>query len=467
MSTSSVSNAIATPLTSTTGSSTFATDLQNSVNRALQIASLPMQTLQADQSTADSHISELSQLGGLFSSLQTSLQSLASGAGSNAMSASVADPSVLQANLSGSPLPGTYTVDVLNPGSESSAMSNPTSTPVTDPSSQNISPSTQFTLTVNGQTYNIQPPAPAQSLNSLATAINSSGAPVTAVVVNIGSPSSPDYRLVIQSTNLGNVPIQLNDGPNNTGTNLMSSLATGTDGSYTVNGQPPAGISTNTATVTVAPGLNVTIQNAGTTSITVSPSLGSVTSALSSFVNAFNAAVSEVQKNFGTNGGALVGDSAVLSMQQALNQLASYTAPSGSVTSLSQLGVEFTQQGALTFNQSAISNLSSSQINGALSFLGDPNSGGFLQFATTTLNSITDPSTGIVASETQTLQNQVQQDQQKITTDQQQLNQLQQNLQSQMAAANALIATLQQQSSFLQGMFQYATSNNPYAGTAG
>ena len=467
MSTSSVSNAIATPLTSTTGSSTFATDLQNSVNRALQIASLPMQTLQADQSTANSHISELSQLGGLFSSLQTSLQSLASGAGSNAMSASVADPSVLQANLSGSPLPGTYTVDVLNPGSESSAMSNPTSTPVTDPSSQNISPSTQFTLTVNGQTYNIQPPAPAQSLNSLATAINSSGAPVTAVVVNIGSPSSPDYRLVIQSTNLGNVPIQLNDGPNNTGTNLMSSLATGTDGSYTVNGQPPAGISTNTATVTVAPGLNVTIQNAGTTSITVSPSLGSVTSALSSFVNAFNAAVSEVQKNFGTNGGALVGDSAVLSMQQALNQLASYTAPSGSVTSLSQLGVEFTQQGALTFNQSAISNLSSSQINGALSFLGDPNSGGFLQFATTTLNSITDPSTGIVASETQTLQNQVQQDQQKITTDQQQLNQLQQNLQSQMAAANALIATLQQQSSFLQGMFQYATSNNPYAGTAG
>jgi len=286
-------------------------------------------------------------------------------------------------------------------------------------------------------------------------------------VVNIGSPSSPDYRLVIQSTNLGNVPIQLNDGPNNTGTNLMSSLATGTDGSYTVNGQPPAGISTNTATVTVAPGLNVTIQNAGTTSITVSPSLGSVTSALSSFVNAFNAAVSEVQKNFGTNGGALVGDSAVLSMQQALNQLASYTAPSGSVTSLSQLGVEFTQQGALTFNQSAISNLSSSQINGALSFLGDPNSGGFLQFATTTLNSITDPSTGIVASETQTLQNQVQQDQQKITTDQQQLNQLQQNLQSQMAAANALIATLQQQSSFLQGMFQYATRNNPYAGTAG
>ena len=224
MSTSSVSNAIATPLTSTTGSSTFATDLQNSVNRALQIASLPMQTLQADQSTANSDISELNQLGGLFSSLQTSLQSLASGAGSNAMSASVADPSVLQANLSGSPLPGTYTVDVLNPGSESSAMSNPTSTPVTDPSSQNISPSTQFTLTVNGQTYNIQPPAPAQSLNSLATAINSSGAPVTAVVVNIGSPSSPDYRLVIQSTNLGNVPIQLNDGPNNTGTNLMSSL---------------------------------------------------------------------------------------------------------------------------------------------------------------------------------------------------------------------------------------------------
>ena len=61
----------------------------------------------------------------------------------------------------------------------------------------------------------------------------------------------------------------------------------------------------------------------------------------------------------------------------------------------------------------------------------------------------------------------MQQDQTEITNDQDRLNTLQKNLQAQMAAANALIATLQQQTSFLQGMFQYSTSSNPYASTAG
>ena len=52
----------------------------------------------------------------------------------------------------------------------------------------------------------------------------------------------------------------------------------------------------------------------------------------------------EVQKNHGQNGGALTGDSSVLEMQNALMQLMNYTGSSGSITSLTQLGVGFTQQ---------------------------------------------------------------------------------------------------------------------------
>ncbi len=121
-----------------------------------------------------------------------------------------------------------------------------------------------------------------------------------------------------------------------------------------------------------------------------------------------------MQKNFGQNGGTLVGDSAVFNMQQALQQMITYSGSSGSITSLAQFGVEFTQQGTLTFNSSAISALSQSQISDALTFLGDPNSGGFLQYATNTLNSITDPTSGVIATETQTLQNQSQNDQTQI-----------------------------------------------------
>ena len=60
-----------------------------------------------------------------------------------------------------------------------------------------------------------------------------------------------------------------------------------------------------------------------------------------------------------------------------------------------------------------------------------------------------------------------QSDQNQINNDQAQLTLLQTNLQTQMAQANALIAQLQQQNTLLQGLFQYDTSNNPNASTAG
>ncbi len=205
----------------------------------------------------------------------------------------------------------------------------------------------------------------------------------------------------------------------------------------------------------------------GSTTVTVSSSLSSVSSELSSFVTAYNAAFAELEKNFGQNGGALVGDSSVLEMQDALQQMINYTGSGGSITSLAQLGVEFTQQGTLTFDSSAIAGLSQSQISDALTFLGGVNSGGFLQYANNTLNSITDPVSGAIATETQTLDNENSTDQTEITNDQAQITLMQTNLENQMAQANALIAALENQTTFLEGLFQADTSNNPNAAAAG
>ncbi len=457
MSTSPVTN----PLTTLTGSSTFASDLQSALNRAVAIASLPMQLLQADQSQLNGRASELGALASLFTNVQGSLQSLASSTSGGALGATVSDSSIVQANLTGTPLPGTYTVDVLDPGSSASAISVAPSTLVTDPSTQDISQSASFTLTVGAQTFTIQPQT--QSLNALAAAINSSGAPVHALVINLGSPAAADYRLVVQGSSLGDVAIQLNDGPND----LFTSLSAGSNASYTVNGQPPGGISTSSSTVTIAPGLNVTLQKGGIANVTVAASLNSVSTSLVAFVAAYNSAVAELQKNRGQNGGALTGDSVVLSMQQALRQIINYTGSSGSITSLTQLGVKFTQQGTLTLDSTALGNLSQSQITDALSFLGDPNAGGLLQFASHTLNGIVDPTEGLIATEAKAFQTQNVRDQQQIARAQARITQLQANLQAQMAKADALIATLQQQNTFLQGLFQFNTTNNPNGASAG
>ena len=453
---------VTNPLSTTTGGSSFSTDLQSSVNRALQIAALPAQLIQADLNQVTDQSQEISQFASLFTALQNSVQSLGSAASSGAQSVSVSDSGVVQATLAGSVLPGSYTINVLDPGSEASAMSVALQPPVTDPSGQSISQSDSYTLTVNGTTYTIQPAT--KNLNSLAQAINNSGAPVQAVIVNLGSPTSPDYRLVLQATALGDVSIELTDSNN---TALLNPLNTGSNASYTVNGQPPGGISSDSSIVAVAPGLNVTLKAQGTSVVTIAADAGNLASSLSSFANAFNSVVTEIQKNHGQNGGALTGNGVVLSLQQALQQLGQYTSSSGSITSLAQLGLEFTQQGTLTFDPNALKGLSQTQVNDALSFLGEPTSSGFLQYATNTLNGINDPLNGLIALQSQTFQTQIQNDQQRITDQQQRLAQLQQNLQAQMAKADALIAALQSQNTFLQGLFQFTTSNNPNARTAG
>jgi flagellar hook-associated protein 2 len=450
------------PQSTTTGSSSFSTDLQSAVTRALQIAALPSQLVQADMNTVSGESQELTQLSSLFGSLQTSLQSLSSATSTGTQTATPADPSIVQATLTGSALPGSYSVDVLNPGSESSAMSVALQPPVTDPTGQSISQSNSFTLTVNGTTYTIQPPS--QNLNSLAQAINDSGAPVQAVIVNLGSPSSPDYRLVLQATALGDGGIQLTDSNNNA---LLSTLNTGSNASYTVNGQPPAGISTSSSTVTIAPGLNVNLEAEGTTTVTVAASLSSVSNALSSFVGAYNSAVAEVQKNQGQSGGALTGNGIILTMQQVLEQLGAYSSGNSSITNLTQLGVTFTQQGTLSFDPTVIAGLSQTQMQDAMTFLGGPTTGGFLQFATNSLDSLTDPTSGAITLQNQEYTTETNNDQTKLTNDQNQLTQLQNNLNTQMAQANALIATLQNENTFLQGLFQADTSNNQNASSAG
>ncbi len=205
MSTSSIPS-----LGTTVGGSTFGPDLQNALNRAIAIASLPIQQLTSEQQQIQAQSTELTPSAGCLQLCSPICNRSLPEREAAAWRLSVSDQTVLQANLTGSSLQGSYTIQVLNPGSSSTAVSSAGSTPVTDPTSQNISSSTSFTLTVGTTNYTITPAS--QNLNALAAGINSSGAAVQATVVNLGSPSSPDYRLALQSTALGNIALQLNDG---------------------------------------------------------------------------------------------------------------------------------------------------------------------------------------------------------------------------------------------------------------
>jgi len=437
------------------GSSTYAAQLQQTITQAVTVASIPLNQLNANVTTLEGQSTELTTLQNDFSSIQTALQSLTTASNGGNLSASVADSTVATATLNSgaSVTAGTYALNVINAGSPTTSLSNSTLPTVADPSATSISTSSSYTLSVNGSNFTITPST--NTLNALAQAINSSGAGVNATVINLGSPSAPSYSLSVQSAALGNIPIQLNDGTQN----LLTTLSTGTPAQYQINGQPSTPISSDSSAITLAPGLTVNLVGTGQTTISVTPDSTAAANAISSFVTAYNASVTELANNRGTAGGTLSGQSIVFTLQQTLQDVANFSGGSGSVTSLTDLGLTFDSFGNLQFNQSQFTSVAASDPSDLAAFLGTGTGSGFLASATTALTGLTDPTDGIFQGQQATIQTQVNSDNQEISDTQARITTMQNQLTAQMSAADALLSTLESQNSFMTELLQTQNAN--------
>jgi flagellar hook-associated protein 2 len=437
----------ATPITFN-GSSTFSSSFQQVLTRAVQIASMPLTQMQNTVSDLSGQQATLSSLEATFSSLQNSIQNIASTINST-LAATVSDPSVLSATATQNAQAGTYSIVVDTLGSSTSTLSKANLTTVTDPTSQNISSSSPYTLTVNKVTYNISPAG--GSLDSLATAINNAGAGVQATIVNVGSTSSPDYRLAIGSNNLGADAISLTDSGNNS---LLDTLQTGTDATYKVNGMT-TDISSTSRQITLAPGLTVNLLQPSTsgqaTTITVGNNYSALQSTLSDFATAYNSAVVALAAQRGQNGGALTGQSIIFSLSNTLSNLSLYSGSgSGSVTSLADLGLNLDSTGHLSFDATAFNSQSPGDVQ---QFLGTTTSGGFLQAANDALTAVADSTSGSITNDISNVQGQITSENNLIAQEQTRITDLQTNLTQELSVADAAIATLESQKTYFTNLF--------------
>jgi flagellar capping protein FliD len=126
------------------------------------------------------------------------------------------------------------------------------------------------------------------------------------------------------------------------------------------------------------------------------------------------------------------------------------------VLDLSDLGFTLSSNGSLSFDSSTFNSLSASSIQ---QFLGGLSSSGFLERANDILSGVADPSTGILATEYNNLNSQIDNYNTSIANDQATVNLLQTNLQQQLSAADAAIAVLQEQSSYYTDLFQTENAN--------
>jgi flagellar hook-associated protein 2 len=443
--------------TTFTGSSNFANDLANVVSRAVSFASLPVQQLQNQQAKLQSQQTSLQTLSSQFQSLETALDGIGSAVGSGSYSASVSNSSVLTASTGSGVMGGTYSLTVISMGSQTNTLSADGLTTVTDPSSGNIDSSSTFSLTINGQNPPVSISNPSGTLAGLAQAINQSGANVQATVVNVGSPTSPDYRLSVQSNEYAPDTIQLTDSNNN---NLLNTVGGG--GSYVQYQVAGASAPANSSSrnINLSTGLNVTITGAGSATVSVAQNASSIQNALSSFVRAYNSATDELAKSRGQNAGPLAGQSYVGTLTSELQNLTGYSAGSGTLQTLSDLGITFDTTGHLQFDGGAFSQAAGNSLTDLQNFLGSETSGGFLQSAENILTSINDPVNGVLPNAANDLQTELTDTANQISTDQDRVNQLQVSLTNQMDAADATIASMEQQLSYITSVFQAMQDSN-------
>jgi flagellar hook-associated protein 2 len=436
---------MSSPTTLAPSTSLYSSDLQQVLSRAIAIASLPLDQLDNQLTNLQNRSTELDTINGKFTALLTAVQGVSSAAAST--SAQVSDSSVIAAHSDSTALRGSYAIHVVSAGAPTSALSNSSLPTVQDPSTQSITAAGSLTLTVGGTPFTITPSG--NTLNALLDAINSSGANVTATIVNLGPPSAPSYQLSLQSTKLGNIAIQLNDGSQD----LLSTLSTGSEAQYQINGQPSTPISSDSSTVTIAPGITVDLLQAGDSNVVVSQSSSAQSDALSSFVAAYNAAVDELSANRGQGGGALTGDPVIFTLSQSLRDLSEFAGGSGSVQNLTDLGLTFDKTGHLSFDQSVFDSVSSAHPNDVSAFLGSPTTGGFLKAATDTLNGLEDPVTGTIETTLASAQAAIAKQNQKIADEQARIDTLTASLTARIDAADALIASLEQQASYFTSLF--------------
>lgn len=428
-----------------TGSSRYSSDLQQVLNRSIAIASLPLNLLNNQLTTLQNRSAALDSLDGKFAALLSAVQGVSTAADST--SATVSDTSVLAAHSESTALPGTYSIHITSQGAPTSALSLGTLPAVTDPSTQSITTAGSLTLTVGGSPVTITPSS--NTLSALADAINSSGANVTATIINLGSPSSPNYQLSLQTTKLGDIGIQLNDGSQD----LLSTLSTGSQAQYQINGQPATPISSDSRTVTIAPGLTIDLLQAGDADVVVSQSSSAQSNALSAFVTAYNAAVDELASNRGQGTGALVGDPIISTLSQALRSLGGFTGGSGAVQNLADLGLTLDKTGKMSFNQTVFETAAASHPDEVAAFLGSSTTSGFLKTAADTLKDLEDPISGLIGTTKIGAQTAIDHQNQRIEDEQNRIDALTKDLTGRMAAADALIASLEQQVSYFTTLF--------------
>jgi len=379
------------------GSSSSGIDVVSSVAQAIAALSAPEQQWQAEQQALQTQTGAINQIQTDVSSLENSLNAMGDPLGAlTSMIATSSDTNVVNASAAAGTPSGSHVVVVNNIASTASSYSNSVA------SSSTTLPAGGFTIKVgSGPATQITIGSGVNTLDQLASSINSQNLGVTASVVN----DSTGSRLAIVSTASGAA-----NGFTITGATglTFTQASAGQDASLTVDGIPIDSAS-NTITGAVN-GLTLNLVGAapgGQINVTISPDATSAEKAIATFVGAYNTAIGDVNTQYSVSAtnqeGPLSGDSAVRMLQDALLSAAGYSGGGNGVSALADLGISMNNDGTLTLDTTKLGNAVQNNFAAVQKFMQGTSSNGFVNNLNNQLGALTDPTTGAFTVDLQSI----------------------------------------------------------------
>jgi flagellar hook-associated protein 2 len=429
-----------------TGASSFAADLQSVITRAVSIATLPVTQLTNAKTELEDQATAMTDLQTAFQALQDAVTSVSDALGEGSFEAQVSDSDVVSATVGAGASEGNYTIDVVDVGAYATSLSTATWS--------SASGDHTFQVSIGTEQIDIDPDD--SSAASVAAAINSAaGTKVRATVVNVGSSSTPDYRISLQNLSLGDSAVDILDN----GVSMQTQNTTGREAQYIVNNSGIT-VESDSRSVDIAEGLTVTLLpgGSGAADITVTRSTSALATALSDFADAYSSLGTALDGQRGQADGALAGQSLVYDLQDTLSGISGYTS-SSLASGLEDLGLSVDSAGQMSFNVYKLMATDLTNASGLTSFLGSTEGGGFLKSVSDSLNAVLDSDTGILTSAQSSVSDQITTLSSQIDEKQTAVDELQTRLTEQMAAADAAIASMEQSYQYLNSLFSAMEQN--------
>ncbi len=425
-----------------TGSSGFSQDLQSVASRAVDIASLPMMQMKSDLAALQDQQKAMSGLDMKFAALQAAVAGVSSALGGSSYMAEVSDESLVGATVTDGAVEGIYSIKVLDAGAYTTAMTSSAWKP-----SEGLH---KYQVQIGNAKYDLSPAN--NNAEAVAAAINAKvGDKVRAIAMNVSNSDTPEYRISLQATSLGNTAVAILDN----GVAVPQDQTLGSSASYIVNNSGKT-VTSNSRSVAVANGLTLTLKAGNpnkTVNVTLTRSTSALSEALQAFATAYNDTVAALDAQQADAGGALSGQSLVRTLQQSLASLATYQSDSG-FSGITELGFDLSKEGTLTFNPLLLMSADIRNSAGVTAFFGSATGGGFLKFASAALDGVESAASGTLKLAESATAAQITDTNGQIADQQAQVDQLHQQLLEKLSAADAAISTMEQQYSYLSSMFQ-------------